>query len=174
MSAFSNVNDGASRHLQGPDVCLFLEPITNDRHDLVESNAGSQEILKPSINPVIVAFEQLIERLKCAGYVKIYPFPPSTTNPAKMVRIDDYVGSLTVGRMADFIVIRTDPSMPAQAVLKATPADIALVVIAGAPIYGDDEVMKQLLPSVKLEPLSVCGSKKLLNLAGTYAADNQD
>jgi|HubBroStandDraft_2_1064218.scaffolds.fasta_scaffold3574651_1 hypothetical protein len=32
--------------------------------------------------------------------------------------------------------------------------------------------MKQLLPSAKLDPLNVCGSKKLLNLAGTYAADN--
>jgi imidazolonepropionase-like amidohydrolase len=60
----------------------------------------------------------------------------ATTNPAKMVRIDEYIGSLTVGRMADFIVVRADPSAPAQAVLKPTPADIALVVIAGAPSMG--------------------------------------
>jgi 5-methylthioadenosine/S-adenosylhomocysteine deaminase len=95
----------------------------------------------------------------------------ATTNPAKMARIDGYVGSLVADRMADFIVVRGDVAAAAQSTVNATPADVALVVIGGAPVYGDEALMNQLIPGgVKLEPLNVCGSKKLLNLAGTYAA----
>jgi hypothetical protein len=81
------------------------------------------------------------------------------------------IGSLVVDRMADFIVVRGDTATPAQSVVNATPADVALVVIGGAPVYGDEVLMNQLIPvGTKLEPLEVCGSKKFLNLAGTYAA----
>ncbi|MCP1845689.1 hypothetical protein ACVIHI_008842 [Bradyrhizobium sp. USDA 4524] len=85
------------------------------------------------------------------------------TKPAKMVRIDAHVGSLDAGRQADVIVVRGDVSSPTLSVVSVMPADVALVVVGGSPIYGDDTLMK-------LAPLTVYGTKKLVNLAGTYAA----
>jgi 5-methylthioadenosine/S-adenosylhomocysteine deaminase len=100
----------------------------------------------------------------------------ATSIPARLARIDDKVGSLTPGRLADFVVINTkiDPHgpRPLAAVANANPANIALVVVGGQPIYGDPELLAQTpLPAgAKLEALTVCGAQKALYLGQSDAA----
>jgi 5-methylthioadenosine/S-adenosylhomocysteine deaminase len=95
----------------------------------------------------------------------------ATAIPAKMVRVDAYIGSLAPGLMADFIVLRDNGGTPAQSVVNATPADMMLVVVGGVPVFGDPALLRQLLPAdTRLDRLTVCGADKSVNLAGTFAA----
>jgi 5-methylthioadenosine/S-adenosylhomocysteine deaminase len=97
----------------------------------------------------------------------------ATATPAKLARVDSYIGSLAPGLMADLVVIRDNGGPPAQSVVKASPADVMLVVVGGAPIYGDAPILRQLLPpGTKLDTLTVCGAQKSINLAGSFAADS--
>ena len=99
----------------------------------------------------------------------------ATSVPAKLVRISDYVGVLERDKYADFVVINakvdaTKPN-PLDPIIKATPADVALVVVGGQPIYGDAILLKQLLPpGSDLGMLKVCGTEKAIDLSGTVAA----
>lgn len=95
----------------------------------------------------------------------------ATAIPAKMVRVDAYIGSLAPGLMADFIVLRDNGGTPAQSVVNATPADMMLVVVGGVPVFGAPALLSQLLPAdTRLDRLTVCGADKSVNLAGTFAA----
>ncbi|WP_181373197.1 amidohydrolase family protein [Massilia glaciei] len=93
-----------------------------------------------------------------------------TSAPARMARLDDRIGALAPGLMADFIVLHGDKDKPHLAAVRATPADVQLVVVGGRPMYGDAPVMARLLPGVKLESLVVCGAKKSLYLGDSAAA----
>jgi 5-methylthioadenosine/S-adenosylhomocysteine deaminase len=99
----------------------------------------------------------------------------ATSTPAKLVRISDYIGTLAAGKYADFVVInaKVDPTLPnsLDSVVKATPADVLLVVVGGQPIYGDEILLKQLAPSANLQKLKVCGSYKVVDLTHTAADD---
>jgi 5-methylthioadenosine/S-adenosylhomocysteine deaminase len=97
----------------------------------------------------------------------------ATSTPAKLVRISDYIGSLAPGLYADFVAIdvKIDPNKPnpLDPVVKATPANVALVVVGGQPIYGDEKLLAQLLPNVELYKIRVCGADKAVDLTGTAA-----
>jgi 5-methylthioadenosine/S-adenosylhomocysteine deaminase len=54
-------------------------------------------------------------------------------------------------------------------VAKATPADIALVVVGGEPLYGDPALMTQLRPGATLDAMTVCGAPKKLYLGESDA-----
>lgn len=100
----------------------------------------------------------------------------ATSSAAKISRLDTYIGSLEPGKMADFIVvdakIDTAAKSPLDPVVKATPADIKLVVVNGQPVYGDPMLMAQLLPTgSKLDALTVCGSPKAVYLGQSGAVD---
>lgn len=94
----------------------------------------------------------------------------ATSAPARLARLDDRIGSLAPGLMADFIVIRGDKADPHAAAVAATPADILLVVVGGQPMYGDAAVMARLLPGAALEALTVCDSNKSVFLGESAAA----
>src|SRR5260370_16132566 len=99
----------------------------------------------------------------------------ATSVPAKLARVSDYVGALVPNKLADFVVINVpvDPkaSKPLDPVVKATPADVALVVVGGQPLYGDPGLLAQLLPSgTKLDQMTVCGAQKAIYLGQSGAA----
>jgi 5-methylthioadenosine/S-adenosylhomocysteine deaminase len=61
----------------------------------------------------------------------------ATATPAKLARVDSYIGSLAPGLMADLVVIRDNGGPSTQSVMKASPADVMLVVVmATRPSYG--------------------------------------
>jgi 5-methylthioadenosine/S-adenosylhomocysteine deaminase len=94
--------------------------------------------------------------------------------PAKMARISDYVGALAPNKFADFVVINAavDPTKPnpLDPVVKATAADVSLVVVGGQPLYGDPALLAQMLPSgTKTDQMTVCGVQKAIYLGQSQA-----
>jgi hypothetical protein len=98
----------------------------------------------------------------------------STAVPAMLARIDDQIGSLAPGKLADFVVLNvkvdTTRPNPLDVVVQASPADIALVVVGGQPLYGDPKLLQQLLPAgTKTDSLTVCGTEKGIYLGQSEA-----
>jgi 5-methylthioadenosine/S-adenosylhomocysteine deaminase len=98
----------------------------------------------------------------------------ATSTPAKIARVDDQIGSLTPGKLADFVVInvKVDPQAPRplDPVVNATAASVALVVVGGQPIYGDPILMAQVMPGAKFDQMVVCGANKAIYLGQSGAA----
>ena len=92
--------------------------------------------------------------------------------PARVAHIDDKVGTLAPGMLADlFLVHAADIAAPYSAIADGSVSSIDLVVIGGVPAYGSPEMLKTL--GVKTEPLTVCGVERALNAdalpAGPFA-----
>jgi cytosine/adenosine deaminase-related metal-dependent hydrolase len=117
------------------------------------------------------------------GYVaRRYPILTSdelimmaTATAAKVARLDDQIGSLEPGKQADLLVISVEidgaSRTPLNPVVTASPADVALVVVGGQPLYGDPAILAQLLPAgSQLEPMKVCGAQKAVYLGQSGAA----
>src|SRR5262249_48683016 len=99
----------------------------------------------------------------------------ATSHAAQIARIGDYLGALAPQKLADFVVINAavDPAKPKplDPVVKATPADVVLVVVGGQPLYGDPSLLAQALPAgAKLEQMTVCGATKAIYLGESAAA----
>ena len=86
-----------------------------------------------------------------------------TINPATLARLPDKIGSLQPDHFADLLVVRSQEKDGYRALLHASPTDIALVIIGGSPVYGDAEFMQQLAAPGHLEPLTVCGTTKVID-----------
>jgi cytosine/adenosine deaminase-related metal-dependent hydrolase len=99
----------------------------------------------------------------------------ATVNAAKIARLDGFIGQLKSGLFADLIVISNKGASPKDktvydSIAKATAADVRLVVVGGAPLYGDRDIMSSLLPGKTLDELMVCGAQKALDLSSSGAA----
>jgi hypothetical protein len=98
----------------------------------------------------------------------------ATSIPAQIARLDASIGDLSVGKKADFVVLKAKRDSKARnpifdPVAKATPANILLVVVGGEPLYGDPDLMKQLRPGAALDDVQVCGAPKKLYLGESDA-----
>jgi hypothetical protein len=98
----------------------------------------------------------------------------ATSVPAKLVRLSESIGALAPDKLADFVVldVKVDPLKPdpLDPITKATPANVALVVVGGKPIYGDKELLKRVLPTgATVDAITVCGAEKAVYLADTEA-----
>jgi 5-methylthioadenosine/S-adenosylhomocysteine deaminase len=98
----------------------------------------------------------------------------ATSVPAKMARLDDKLGTLSPGMLADLVVIRDKSDTPSHTVVTATPADVLLVIVGGQPLYGDKDLMTQLLPGKTLDSLTVCGVSKRVYLGDSVAPDRHE
>ena len=101
-------------------------------------------------------------------------FEMATSIPARLARLDDRIGRLAPGSAADLIVMRRPAAnAPAyDALVRQTPADLLLVVVGGAAVFGEPALMRRLVtdPS-RLEEIRVCGQPRLINArAGSYYA----
>lgn len=88
-----------------------------------------------------------------------------TRNAAQAVGWGDALGTIEKGKYADLLVTDTVANDPYENLLRATEANVKLVVIAGYPRHGDADLMEQYPPSAgKLEDLTVGGRAKQLYL----------
>jgi Amidohydrolase family/Peptidase family S41 len=65
-----------------------------------------------------------------------------TINPARMLKWNDALGSIEVGKRADFLVIKGRAGDPYEQLLKALEDDIQLVLINGVPRFGEAKLME--------------------------------
>jgi len=68
-----------------------------------------------------------------------------TINPARAFRILDELGTIEEGKLADILVVRANNNKnnPYSSIVEAKLEDIALVIMEGRPLYGD-EVFEEL------------------------------
>ncbi len=62
-----------------------------------------------------------------------------TVNPAKALRIDNLLGSISKGKRADFILIKDKGADPYSTLVEANQEDIALIFYGGKPLYGNED-----------------------------------
>ena len=72
-----------------------------------------------------------------------------TSVPAHVAGVDDEVGTLRAGLRADLLVLRGDAGNAYGSVLRATAADVQLVLIEGVPLYGDGALMQRFWAAVQ-------------------------
>ena len=59
---------------------------------------------------------------------------------------------------------------PMKSITHSTSTSVRLVIVNGAPVYGESSTMKSLLPHAELDAVSVCGAQKLIDLSSSVAA----
>ena len=89
-------------------------------------------------------------------------FEMATSIPARIARVDDKVGSIQQGLLADLFLLRGDATRPFDSLVQSKPQDVSLVIVNGKPIYGDAKLMSKF--NVTTEPVPFCGETKNLNL----------
>jgi len=90
--------------------------------------------------------------------------------PARVARIDDKVGTLATGMLADFFLVKplSAGANPYDAIVEGDIASsMDMVMIDGVPVYGAPELLERF--GVALEPLTICGREKALNRAALPA-----
>lgn len=138
---------------------------------LSAKSAGIKIALAPDWSPS--GSDGLLEELKYAATWNASQQPSpvfsdqelvsmATVIPAELAGVDKQIGSIEKGLYADLLFIRRGGKDPYQALLHASPADVRLVMVGGIALYGDPDLMTQLLPGKQLESLDVCGTKKAL------------
>jgi cytosine/adenosine deaminase-related metal-dependent hydrolase len=60
-----------------------------------------------------------------------------TYNAAKALWMQDRIGTLATGRLADILVLKTGHEDPYENLVNASMEDIELLILAGTPIYGE-------------------------------------
>jgi hypothetical protein len=135
-------------------------------------DAGVNVALSPDWT--ISGSNNLLEEMKFAdAYAKKHwskknPLTPNclfrmvTTNAAKVAGIDDHLGQLKKEYIADFFLAPRKDADPYVSLLQTNPRDIALVVVGGNAVYGDEEQMKAV--SSNFEPITVDGITKQIVL----------
>jgi len=96
-----------------------------------------------------------------------------TTVPAELAGSDTSIGSVATGFYADLLLIRKTGKDPYEALLHLEAADVRLVMVGGVPIYGDRDLMQQLLPGKQLELVAICGATKVLYIEPAENPDSQ-
>jgi 5-methylthioadenosine/S-adenosylhomocysteine deaminase len=85
----------------------------------------------------------------------------ATRNPAKILKWDNSLGTLTPGKLADFIVIAGKSDDPYLHLISAREDDVILVAIGGRPRYGSAQLMAKL--AVSGERITVAGTPRVVD-----------
>jgi 5-methylthioadenosine/S-adenosylhomocysteine deaminase len=93
----------------------------------------------------------------------------ATTHAATALALDSRLGSLAPGMLADLAVYAGDTSQPYDTILAAKPAQVSLVMVGGARLYGDPE-----LAPLNCETIDVCGASKFACVAKGQHTDKLD
>lgn len=95
----------------------------------------------------------------------------ATLNGAYSLGLQGEIGQLKAGLKADLFVFDGDAAKPFDALLKATPAEVKLVMVNGAVLYGDVALQPLAGDNPGCEALSVCGRGKFACVAENSSAD---
>jgi len=87
-------------------------------------------------------------------------FEMATSNAAVVLALQDKIGKIEKGAMADLVIFRKLADDPYESILKATPADVDLTMVGGKVLYGD-AAFKEIGNSAP-EEISICGEDKFL------------
>jgi imidazolonepropionase-like amidohydrolase len=84
-----------------------------------------------------------------------------TRNAAAALAVDDVIGTIAVGKVADLAIYDARIHTDYRAVIDAAPADVMLVVRGGVPLYGDAALIEALpTGGTTCDTLDVCATPK--------------
>ena len=84
-----------------------------------------------------------------------------TRDAAKAMGIEDLVGTLEVGKVADVLALRGDRTRPYDSILAAGNADVQLVMIGAVGHFGETSALDaNIALNTLCEPIEVCGQTK--------------
>jgi cysteine-rich repeat protein len=98
-----------------------------------------------------------------------------TSNAATVAAVDDVVGTLAKGKIADVSIFDGKTHLDYRAIIDADPQDVVLVMRAGKPLYGDAGVISAIPNAGACDTLDVCatGNKQVCltgEIGKTYPA----
>jgi cytosine/adenosine deaminase-related metal-dependent hydrolase len=142
------------------DLYGLTTPVTTAKFSGVPVAVGTDWTPSGSLN--------LLDELRCADHLNRTYYDATFTDselvasvtsvPARALLIDDRVGYVREGHVADLTAYRGDREHPYRAIIDAGTDQVALVVIGGRALYGDGELMGAAgEPNAFCEDLDVCG-----------------
>jgi hypothetical protein len=85
---------------------------------------------------------------------------------SEVVRWDARLGTLAPGKLADLTVLTVPDGDPYQGVIRATEAEVRLVVVGGVPRYGLPDLVRALVtPDEEVEDARVAAQLRAIHLA---------
>ena len=166
-SQFSATRASGAKLVWSPQSNIELYGVTTDVP--TAANMGIPVALGPDWTPS--GTMNLLAEMKCAGHLSdVYyggRFDPRdllrmvTIDAARAMGVDDLIGRLAPGLVADVVAIEGNRARPYHGVLAATAASVRAVFIGGVAHYGDLD-----LPEADIwlndlcEPIEVCGGAK--------------
>ena len=87
-----------------------------------------------------------------------------TSIPAQIAGIDEFVGTIREGLYADLLIIDGDSSQPYTSLLQAQPEDVKMVIVDGFPMYGDADLITQVMTSKQYSEVEIGNAVKLLRV----------
>ena len=98
----------------------------------------------------------------------------ATTHGAQALAVDDKLGSIAVGHLADLAVFAGDTAHPYDAIVAAQPSNVSLVMVGGVVLYGDAVFAAAGPASPGCETIDICGTPKFLCVATANTASKLD
>ncbi|MBI5535641.1 MAG: amidohydrolase family protein [Deltaproteobacteria bacterium] len=93
-----------------------------------------------------------------------------TSEAAKAIEVQNQLGTIEVGKLADLIVVSGDTANPYDTLVTARPVNIRMVMVNGAMLVGDS-YLSQAASLADCETVDVCGSSKFVCVKEPSTAD---
>ena len=94
-----------------------------------------------------------------------------TEHAAQVLALDDTLGTLAVGHLADIAVFAGDTTQPFDAIVAAQPSQVRLVMVGGVPLYGDRGLVAAAPSNPGCEMIDICGVPKFMCVATSDSAN---
>ncbi|MFO0750593.1 MAG: amidohydrolase family protein [Myxococcota bacterium] len=95
----------------------------------------------------------------------------TTKNAAEVLALDDRLGYLAAGYLADLVVVQGGGD-PYAALVAARPASVMLTMVGGVVLYGDQAIQPAAPQAPGCEAMDVCGQPKFVCVAES-SSDNK-
>jgi cytosine/adenosine deaminase-related metal-dependent hydrolase/C-terminal processing protease CtpA/Prc len=93
----------------------------------------------------------------------------ATVNPARILKWDAAVGSIEAGKRADLVLVDGRRGDPYEHLLRARESALTMVVVDGAPRYGQPRLMKPFTTGRRVERRTVGGADRVVDLTDASA-----
>ena len=97
-----------------------------------------------------------------------------TSHGAQVLALDNRLGTLAPGQLADIAVFAGDTAQPYDAIVAARPKNVRLVMVGGVVLYGDEILQAAGAAAPGCEHLDICGTPKFLCVASLAGVDKSE
>ena len=94
-------------------------------------------------------------------------FEMRTIKAARALAVEQYLGTLEVGKRADIAVFLPAGGSGYDAILEGSPREVTLVFVDGRLLYGDADLLSVAPPDGVCETLDICCRQKFLCIGQT-------